>query len=93
MFLPLLLLQFIFYESVLGFSFSCPASDPKCLSSFFNSSSILNTFLGDDDSVILQNGLKGVGNGTACPKMAVIFARGTAEPGELFIDVSSLLRY
>jgi len=33
-------------------------------------------FLGDDDSVIVQNRLKRVGNGTACPKMAVIFATG-----------------
>jgi len=76
------MLLILFFLQLLGipilcFSFSCPTSDSKCLSSFFNSSSILDTFLGDDDSVIIQNGLKGAGNGNeiGCPELAVIFAR------------------
>jgi hypothetical protein len=45
-----------------------------------DASSVLGTFLGDHGTVIFQNGL--LKNTSACPAMSVIFARGTAEPGE-----------
>lgn len=44
----------------------------------------LSAFLGDHGSVIFQNGLmdeKTNATTTNCPRMAVIFARGTNEPG------------
>jgi hypothetical protein len=55
-------------------SFSCPASVPLCLGSFFeelNSSSVLGTFLRDHGTVIFQNGL--LKNTTACPSMSVMY--------------------
>ncbi|KUJ10260.1 cutinase-domain-containing protein [Mollisia scopiformis] len=48
-----------------------------------NTASVLGTFLGDHGTVIFQNGL--LKNTTACPAMSVIFARGTAEPGNVGI--------
>ena len=63
-------------------NFFCSASNPKCLDSFFNESSILNTFLGDRDTVVFQNDV--LKNGSDCAAMTVLFARGTAEPGMLF---------
>ena len=62
------------------FSFSCSGSDPQCLSSFFNSSSILGSLLGNDSTVSSQNGV--TNNGSACAAMTLLFARGTAEPGK-----------
>ena len=64
-------------------SFSCSAGNPACLNSFFDDSSILNTFLGDHDTVVFQNDVlkNGNGTGTGCAAMTVLFARGTAEPG------------
>lgn len=44
----------------------------------------LTAFLGDHGSVIFQNGLmdeKTNRTTTNCPRMAIIFARGTNEPG------------
>ncbi|KAN0104468.1 Cutinase domain containing protein [Hyaloscypha variabilis] len=77
-------LQIILYlPAVIIASFSCPASVPLCLESFFNTSSVLGTFLGDYGTVIFQNGL--LKNTSACPSMSVIFARGTAEPGNVGI--------
>jgi hypothetical protein len=67
-----------FLPAVVLSSFSCPGSDSRCLDSFFNSSA-LGAFLGDDGTVIFQNGL--LKNTSACPAMSVIFARGTLEPG------------
>jgi hypothetical protein len=67
-----------FLPAVVLSSFSCPGSDLRCLDSFFNSSA-LGAFLGDDGTVIFQNGL--LKNTSACPAMSVIFARGTLEPG------------
>jgi hypothetical protein len=62
--------------------FSCSASNPACLDSFFNDSLILKTFLGDHDTVVFQNDI--LSNGSACAAMTVLFARGTAEPGMYF---------
>lgn len=74
-----------FWGLVAAGIFSCGEDDKSCLSSFFNSSSVLGAFLGDHGTVIFQNAL--VKNTTACPAMSVIFARGTAEPGESFVHV------
>jgi hypothetical protein len=62
---------------------SCPAKNPLCLDSFFNNSSILSAFLGDHGTVIFQDGV--LSNNSSCAAMAVLFARGTAEPGVLFL--------
>ena len=83
-----LLLHFI--TGVRAGPFFCSASDPDCLDSFFNDSSILTTFLGDHDTVVFQNDV--LKNGSACAAMTVLFARGTAEPGMcvlivIFIEV------
>ncbi|CZR62422.1 related to cutinase precursor [Phialocephala subalpina] len=72
-----------FWGLVAAGIFSCGEDDKSCLSSFFNSSSVLGAFLGDHGTVIFQNAL--VKNTTACPAMSVIFARGTAEPGNVGI--------
>jgi len=66
-------------------SFSCPAKDPLCLDSLLgnSNSSILTTFLGDHGTVIFQNGV--LKNSTGCATMTVLFARGTAEPGNVGI--------
>ncbi|PBP28852.1 cutinase [Diplocarpon rosae] len=46
----------------------------------------LRGFLGDHGTVIFQNALRDkVTNQTICPGMSVIFARGTAEPGNVGI--------
>ena len=66
---------------VYGDPFFCSVSNPACLDSFFNGSSILNTFLGDNDMVAFQNDV--LKNGSDCAAMTVLFARGTAEPGML----------
>jgi cutinase len=79
LFVPLFL---FLARRVYGDPFFCPASNPKCLDSFFNDSSILNTFLGDHDTVIFQNDV--LKNGSDCAAMTVLFARGTLEPGKLF---------
>jgi hypothetical protein len=79
-----LLLSFI----QLTLSTSCPAKNPFCeLSSLVNDSSILQTFLGEHDTVVFQDGVLG-GNKT-CKAMTVLFARGTAEPGSFAL----LLRF
>ena len=67
---------------VFGEPFFCSAPNPKCLGSFFNDSSILNTFLGDHDTVVFQNDV--LKNGSDCAAMTVLFARGTVEPGMFF---------
>lgn len=51
----------------------------------------LSAFLGDHRTVVFQNGLRdetmnSTGEGKVCPRMSVIFARGTGEPG-LFIHL------
>lgn len=74
--LPLLL---HFVRTAYADPFFCSASNPACLDSFFNDSSILNTFLGDHDTVVFQNDV--LKNGSGCAAMTVLFARGTAEPG------------
>lgn len=68
---------------VVAASFSCPLAAPLCLDSVFNSSAVLGAFLGDQGTVIFQNEL--LKNTTICPVMSVIFARGTAEPGNVGI--------
>lgn len=61
------------------------------LSTFLNdSSSALQAILDDHGTVIFQNDILKNGNGTAgsCPKMTVLFARGTVEPGWSFLPKS-----
>jgi hypothetical protein len=77
-----LLLQFIGTTYGSGSPFFCSVSNPDCLNSFFNDSSILNTFLGDHDTVVFQNDV--LKNESDCAAMTVLFARGTAEPGMCF---------
>jgi hypothetical protein len=72
-----LLLNFV--TVVYAEPFSCSVGNPTCLDSFFNDSSVLNTFLGDHHTVIFQNDV--LKNGSSCAAMTVLFARGTAEPG------------
>jgi len=79
----LFIILFTFLRALVIASFSCPAKETLCLESFLNNSVILNTFLGDHGTVIFQNDL--VQNVTACPAMSVIFARGTAEFGNVGI--------
>ena len=60
-----------------------PESKERDLSSSVDASSVLKGLLGDVQTVIFQNDL--LKNGTTCPKMSVLFARGTAEPGRFFL--------
>lgn len=46
-----------------------------------NTTAVLKGFLEDAKEVVVRNGLVGNGTGATCPKMTVLFARGTAEPG------------
>jgi hypothetical protein len=81
MFLATLLLPLflLLTRLVYGEPLFCSASNPNCLGSFFNDSSILNTFLGDHDTVVFQNDV--LKNGSDCAAMTLLFARGTVEPG------------
>ena len=82
----LILIFLLLPAAFIAVAFSCSAGDEFCLVSFFNSSLVLETFLGDHGTVVFQNGL--LKNTTSCPAMAVIFARGTAEPGEWSTSLS-----
>jgi len=68
---------------LLAQAFSYLESEERDLKSSFDTSSLLKEFLGDFHTVIFQNDV--LKNGTACPKMSVLFARGTAEPGRSFL--------
>ncbi|TVY65673.1 Cutinase, partial [Lachnellula suecica] len=82
---------FLFFTLLFSVSqaslFSCSKSEEGCLSSFLNASSVLETFLSDAKAVVVKNDILKNGNGTAaaCPKMTVLFARGTSEPGNVGI--------
>lgn len=63
-----------------------------------NVTSVLKGFLEDAKAVVVRNDVlkNGKVNGTngtgaACPKMTVLFARGTAEPGVFFPLIRPLL--
>lgn len=78
----LLLSTCVIFGILLGGSpvpFFCSVSNPACLDIFLNTSSILDTCLGDEDAVVSQNDV--LMNGSSFAAMTVLFARGTAEPG------------